>query len=117
MEGYRDSWIECTTDEIRVRFYYFPAGTKRIPYGEIRSLTRASMSAARGKGRIWGTVDPGYWASLDPKRATKKVAFVLDIGRRVRPYLTPDFPDAFEEAVRSHAPGLPPSSTGPSPIV
>ena len=29
---YRDRWIECTPDEIRIRGYYFPWGTKRIPY-------------------------------------------------------------------------------------
>jgi len=28
---YKDRWIECTPDQIRIRGYYFPRGTKRIP--------------------------------------------------------------------------------------
>ncbi len=31
--SYRDRWIECTPEDIRIRGYYFPWGTKRIPYG------------------------------------------------------------------------------------
>ncbi len=102
MEAYRDRWITCDDDEIRIRAYYFPWGTKRIPYGSIRDLRRVAMDVLHGRGRIWGTGNFGYWASLDPKRPSKSIAFILDIGRHVRPFLTPDDPDAFERAVRGH---------------
>lgn len=111
MTTYRDRWIECTADEVRVRAYYFPWGTKRIPYGRIRGMQRVAMSIFRGQARIWGTSNLQYWASLDPKRPTKRVAFVFDLGRSVHPFLTPDDPDAFEAAVREHA-DLPPSAEG-----
>ncbi|MCU1495277.1 MAG: hypothetical protein JWO62_3041 [Acidimicrobiaceae bacterium] len=115
---YRDRWIECTGDEIRVRGYYFPWGTKHIAYSSIRSVRRIDMDLLSGKWRIWGTGNPRYWASLDPRRPTKKVALILDLGRRVRPFLTPDDPDAVEAVIREHA-TLGPSEAdgGPAPFL
>jgi hypothetical protein len=107
---YRDHWIECTTTGIRIRGYYFPWGTKQIPYGSIRSLERFTMTALRGKGRIWGSGDFRHWANLDPKRPTKDVGFFVDLGRHVVPFLTPDDPDAFEKVVRAHADLGPPTA-------
>lgn len=102
MAEYADRWISCTDTEIRVRGYYFPWGTKRIRYSRIRSVQRVEMGPLTGRGRIWGTANPHYWASLDPKRAGKRAALVLDLGRFVRPFLTPDDVDAVEAAIRSH---------------
>jgi hypothetical protein len=116
MGDYRDRWIECTSEAIRVRGYYFPWGTKTIPYGSIRSVRRVTLGALRGKGRLWGTSNPRYWASLDPARPSKQVGLVLDLGRRVHPFLTPDDPDAVEAAIREHT-GLGPSETGRGPVV
>ena len=48
---YRDRWIECTDDAVVVRGYYFPWGTKRIPYGSIRTIREVKMGALTGKGR------------------------------------------------------------------
>lgn len=117
MEAYRDRWISCNDDEIRVRAYYFPWGTKRIPYGSIRGMSKVAMSALQGKGRIWGTANLKYWASLDPKRPSKSVAFILDLGRSVSPFLTPDDPDAFERAVRGRASIGPAEPTEDSPFL
>ena len=60
------------------------------------------MSAAHGKGRIWGSGDFRHWANLDPHRPGKSAGFFLDLGRRVIPFVTPDDPDAFEAVVRGH---------------
>lgn len=117
MATYRDRWIECAPDEVRIRFYYFPFGTKHIAYASLRGVTRVSMTAAKGRGRIWGTANPRYWAGLDPARPKKSVAFLLDVGGFVRPFVTPDDPDAFEAALRSHV-DLPPSlDGGSSPLI
>lgn len=102
METYRDRWIQCTAEEVRVRAYYFPWGTKHIPYRQIRGMRRMAMHAVRGRARIWGTANPRYWAGLDPRRPSKEIAFILDLGRAVSPFLTPDDADAFEAAVRAH---------------
>lgn len=100
--SYADRWITCTPDAITIRGYYFPWGTKRIPYTSIRSMSRVSLSALRGKARIWGTANPRLWASLDPGRPAKKSALILDVGGTVRPFVTPDDPDAVEAQIRAH---------------
>jgi hypothetical protein len=101
--GYSDRWIECTPDALRIRGYYFPWGTKCIPYESIRAVQRVDIGLFTGKGRIWGTANPRYWASLDPRRPAKDVGLILDLGRPVRPFITPDDPDAVERAIREHA--------------
>ena len=106
---YADTWIRCTSSGIEVRGYYVPWGTKRIPYDAVRGVERVAMSATRGRARVWGTANLGYWANLDPGRPRKTVALVLDLGGRVKPFLTPDDPDAFEAAVRERA-GLGPAA-------
>ena len=101
--GCRDRWIECTPDAVEIRVYYFPWGTKRIPYGSIRSVRRVDMGAFTGRARIWGTTNPHYWAHLDPRRPGKKMGLILDLGRFVRPFITPDDPDAVEAAIIERA--------------
>jgi hypothetical protein len=89
---YHDRWITCTADAVLIRAYYFPWGTKRVPYSTIREVRRVPMGALTGKGRIWGSTTLRYWASLDPRRTTKDVALILDTGGRILPYITPDDP-------------------------
>jgi len=101
--SYRDRWIECPSADVAIRGYYFPWGTKRIPYGSIRSVRRVALSTFRGQLRIWGTSNPRYWASLDPQRPKKSVGLILDVGRYVRPFITPEDPDAVEAMIREHA--------------
>lgn len=99
---YKDRWIEFTSTGLRVRAYYFPWGTKRIAFSAIRSVRRVQLGVFTGKARIWGTANPRYWASLDPARPRKSAGFVIDTGRVVRPFLTPDDPDAFERQLSAH---------------
>jgi hypothetical protein len=117
-EGYTDPRVICDDEGIRLRGYYFPWGTKRITYGSIAELRRVNIGAFTGRARIWGTANPRYWANLDPGRMKKKVGFVLDLTRAVRPFVTPDDPDRFELVVRAHT-GLEPSSEDPrsGPII
>ena len=109
--GYTDPRIRCTPAGIEVRGYYLPWGTKHIPYSAVRGVRRVDLSAARGRARIWGTSNPGYWANLDPGRPGKSTGLILDVGRRVKPFLTPDDPDAFEAVVRERC-GLGPAADG-----
>ena len=80
--AYEDRSIGVAQDPPTIRGYYFPGAVKRIPLSTIRSVRRADMATLRGRGRIWGTANPGYWANLDPGRPRKTVAFLVDIGRR-----------------------------------
>jgi len=87
---YRDRWITCTEDAVLIRGYYFPWGTKRVPYSSIREVRRVPMGTATGKARIWGSTTLRYWASLDPGRPGKETALILDTGHRILPFITPD---------------------------
>jgi hypothetical protein len=97
---YKDTWITAAEDGLTIRWYYFPLGTKHIRYPDIQSITRLPMEGVlTGRGRIWGTSSFRYWASLDPQRPKKRVAYVIDVGRTVKPFLTPADPGAFESAI------------------
>ena len=99
-ELYRDRWITCTDTDVIVRGYYFPLGTpKVIPYADIRSVAAVNMGALTGKGRLWGTSSPRYWAHLDVGRPWKRTALVLDVGGRVMPFITPSDPERVREII------------------
>jgi hypothetical protein len=104
VSGYDDGTIVCGAEQLEIRSYYFPIGTKSVWYTQIQGLQRIEINGLlTGKWRLWGTGNPRYWANLDTNRPKKKVGFVVDIGRKVSPIVTPDEPDAFELVVRERA--------------
>jgi hypothetical protein len=115
---YNDGIVSCDAEGVVLRRYYFPSGVRRVPYGEITGLERVTMGKLTGQWRIWGTANLRLWANYDPKRPKKTVGFILDAGKRVRPFVTPDDPDAFEAIVRERA-HLGPASgeAGPAPHI
>lgn len=118
MSTYSDRWISLSESELTIRGYYFPWGTKRIPYGQIRGVTRVTLGATNGRGRIWGTANPTVWLNLDPRRPGKHTGFLVDTGRKVRPLITPDDPEAVEAALRAHlADGVVSDESHRAPIV
>ena len=114
---YDDGRVRVHGGELTLRGYYFPWGSKHIDVAAITELRRVELSAARGRARIWGTANPRYWANLDPGRPKKKVGFILELGKAVRPLVTPDDPDAFEAALRSGGSLPEPEGTGRGPII
>jgi hypothetical protein len=101
---YDDGTIVCGTDGLEIHSYYFPLGTKSVSYAQIKGIQRIEINGVwSGKWRIWGTGNPRYWANLDLKRPKKRAGFVLDLGRKVSPIVTPDKPDAFESVLRHRA--------------
>jgi hypothetical protein len=50
----------------------------------------------------------GYWANLDTARPSKKEGLVLDLGKSVKPFITPDDVDHVESILRDRA-GLGPA--------
>lgn len=114
---YADRRIRCGSSELEIRGYYFPWGSKHVPYSNIKALTRVDMGTFRGKGRIWGTANPGYWANFDPRRSSKSVGFIVDLGKSVKPFITPDDPDAVERVIRERAGLGPADSGGSAPVI
>ncbi|HEY6397903.1 MAG TPA: hypothetical protein VIX82_10660 [Solirubrobacteraceae bacterium] len=102
--GYADPWITADSRAVHIRGYYFPWGTKRIPFESIRAVERVRIGPLTGKLRLWGTANPRYWASLDPRRPMKPVALILDLaGSHIKPVLTPDDPAALVAAILEHS--------------
>jgi hypothetical protein len=107
VETYRDEGIVCGNDVLEIRHYY-PRGPKKVPYRSIKSVQRVALAALKGRARIWGTANPGYWANLDMKRPSKKEGLVLDLGKRIKPFVTPVHLDRVEALLRERA-GLGPA--------
>jgi hypothetical protein len=98
---YDDGKVACDEDGLLIRRYY-PWGAKRVPYAvmkDVEELPLTGSSAVR-RWRIWGSGDFVHWWNLDPGRPGKKVALVVDVGRRVRPTITPDDPDTVVRILR-----------------
>lgn len=97
--GYQDPLIGIQDGELVIRRYYFPTGTKRIPLAGITGVEQYPMTKATGRWRIWGSGDLIHWLNLDPRRTHKQQAFIIDLGRRAKPVVTPDDPDGFRAAL------------------
>ncbi len=118
MNDHGDATVRCTATSVSLRGYYPPWVTKNISYASIRSVRRVQTAALRGRARIWGSANPGLWANFDASRPKKKIALILDLGKRVKPFITPDDPDAVESVIRERA-NLGPAAEAPrrGPII
>jgi hypothetical protein len=97
--SYQDPLISIQDGTLMIRRYYFPTGTKRIRLAAITGVEQYPMTKATGRWRTWGSGDLVHWFNLDPGRRHKRQAFVVDLGRRAKPVVTPDDPDAFRAAL------------------
>ncbi len=84
---------------LTIQRYYLPTGAKRIRLTAIVGVEQYAMTRWTGKWRIWGTTLGRWWFNLDIGRPHKQQAFVIDLGRRVKPVLTPGDPEAFRAAL------------------
>jgi hypothetical protein len=105
---YDDGLIACSSDALVIRRYGALLRAKRIPYTQIRAVTQIGLGRVR-RWRLWGTTNPRLWFNLDWNRRRKSVALVLDVGKRVKPVITPDDPQRVIAALHQH--GV--KSTGP----
>jgi hypothetical protein len=97
--GYQDALLCIRKGVLRIKWYYFPGGTKRISLTRIVGVEEYRMSGWTGRCRLWGSGDLVHWFPLDPRRPHKQDAFVIDVGRRAKPVVTPEDPKAFRAAL------------------
>jgi hypothetical protein len=116
VDNYKEKGIVCGDSALVIRHYYL-WGSKKVPYSSIEGVQRVSLAALKGKGRIWGTANMGYWANLDAKRPSKKEGLVLDIGKSVKPFITPDDCDRVESLLRERSHLGPAGPTIPAPFI
>ena len=98
---YDDGRVACDEEGLTIRWYYL-WGHKRIPYAAIRSATTFPLGRVRGQWRLWGSGDFVHWYNLDGNRPNKQVGIEIDVGRRVRPCITPDDADAVARIITEH---------------
>jgi hypothetical protein len=100
---YDDGGVVCSDQGLLIRRYY-PWGPKRIPYSDIKGVTELPLRGTSRvrRWRIWGSGDFIHWWNFDSHRTHKELALVLDVGRRVRPTITPDDPAAVAAILRAH---------------
>jgi hypothetical protein len=116
-DEYNDGRIICDDRVLRIRWYY-PWGTKVVPYDHVKGVRSFQMTALRGQWRIWGSGNFKYWANLDTKRPQKKVGLLIDVGRKVQPFITPDDAAAVAALLRERANLGPDDGTNaPSPFI
>lgn len=100
---YDDGGVACTDDALVIRHYYFPPGSKRVPYGRIASVRLVQLSLMRGRYRLWGSGDFTHWFNLDWDRPRKEVAFIIEVaGRHIRPVITPLDADVVAAELAAH---------------
>ena len=115
-ESYRDKGIICGDDALEIRRYYL-WGSKKVAYRSIVGVQRIALAALKGRSRIWGTANPGYWANLDTRRPNKKEGLILDLAKSVKPFITPDDVDRVESILRDRAELGPPGPTIAGPFI
>jgi hypothetical protein len=68
---YEDKYVKLTNSEISLKWYFFPAGTKVIPYSDIKSFGRAAQSGIGFWGiKSWGLHCPSFGDHLVRFRGT-----------------------------------------------
>ena len=87
---YEDYYIICDDDALTINWYYFPLGSKRIPYQSIRNVQEEKIDFWTGAGRIWGMGISPHWFHLDPNRPKKTKCIIIDDGEWVKSVITPD---------------------------
>lgn len=100
---YDDGRIRCDDRGLVIRWYYL-WGAKRIPYAALKGVAELPLTGANKvrRWRLWGSGDFLHWWNLDPQRPQKSMALVLDVGRHIRPTITPDNPASVEQILREH---------------
>lgn len=97
---YEDSYLVCDDTALTIKEYYFPFGSRRIPYAQIRRVQELPLKPLEGKFRIWGMGLSPHWYHLDWKRPGKKRAIALDLGEWIQPVLTPESHDSVLSLLR-----------------
>jgi len=108
---YEDDGLTIHDNFLKIRWYYFPFGTKTVELSAIAKVTRHPMTGLlSGRGRVWGTGDLTFrhWLNLDAKRSSKQFLYEVQLkakGKKeknqyVCPTVTPEDPKKFEDAIR-----------------
>ena len=99
---YSDSLVEVSEKGIQFRNYYFPVGSKSVPFADITSIEGKPSTIRNGKWRLWGTGDFMTWFPRDWKRPRRSRIFFLRLAsQKIRIGFTVENVERFIDAVNS----------------
>ena len=81
---YSDRLVEITKGSILFRNYYFPFGSKRVPFSDVDNIVAKETTWRNGKWRIHGTVDFLTWFPRDWKRPSRDRIFFVSFPNKRR---------------------------------
>lgn len=97
---YDDATIRVDAEGVTIKRYYFPLGrSKHISFDEIAGVD-VQPAGLMAKWRLWGSNNLTNWMPLDNRRPGKDQLVEFDIGRRIKPTVTPDDPERVVALVR-----------------
>jgi hypothetical protein len=87
---------------IQFRHYYFPIGSKSVPFADIMSIESKPNTLLNGKWRLWGTGDFMTWFPRDWKRPQRSSIFFLRLaGQKIRIGFTVENAEQFIRVIES----------------
>lgn len=105
---YEDKHVVLDDDAMTIFNYYFPMGSKRIPYYKILGFQDYHLGGMwSGRYRLWGTMDFRHWFNFDPARSRKNRLICLETGEWFEPTITPEDPEKVLQILRQRVPNQP----------
>lgn len=71
--SYSDNLIRINENEIKIKLFYFPFGSKRIKFPDIEIV----QAYKGGCLRLWGSGDFRTWFGLDWGRMNREITFII----------------------------------------
>ena len=99
---YEDNYIVLSESALTIKHFYFPVGSKRIPYDEITAVREEELDFWSGKWRIWGARKLPQWFHLDWNRPGKERCIIVETSGMLDPVLTPDHHDKVLAILEQH---------------
>lgn len=91
-----NSFVTCYTDYLRIHLYYFPFGSKKVKYCEIRSCELLPMNdLGLFESKLWGMSLSPIWWPCDMNRLGRNNYILLDANQWPKIGLTMDDNDTF----------------------
>lgn len=76
---YSDGLIDITDDAVVLKRYYFPFGSRRVPFSDIQRIDKEEPTLLNGKWRLWGTGTFTTWFPLDWRRPFRDRMFFITL--------------------------------------
>jgi hypothetical protein len=76
---YSDGLLDITDDAVVLKRYYFPFGSKRVPFSDIEHIASEVPTFLNGKWRLWGTGTFTTWFPLDWRRPLRDRLFFMTL--------------------------------------